>query len=112
MGHPSSDDVSAIDANGRFGDVCLQQYLLRLNTLRSDRAGMGTEDHHSHYYGGGEQAHAESSSMQRRVAKQDPQQAESGAGGAEGEIQAFAGMRGVAQENKEHRGDDGVDGQE
>jgi len=64
-----------------------------------------TDDHRCR-----EQAYSQHTGVKCGIAQQDSQQPESSAGGTQGKIQALAGMGSVAQKDKQHRGDDGLDG--
>jgi len=86
--------------------------LVCLSGFDGKLAGVGAENHETHDGGAGEQEHAQHSGMQGGVAQQNSQQTEGSAGGTEGEIQALTGVGGVAQENEQHRGDDGVDSEQ
>ena len=56
-----------------------------------------------------QQEHAQHIGVQDRIAQQNPDEAEGGAGCTEGEVKPFPGAAREAQQDQQHAGDDHVD---
>ncbi len=84
--------------------------LFGLDVLQRHLAGvMRATNYRPHHHRSRQQQNAQHSSMEGRIAQQYPQQAQRGAGGAESEVEALAGMGGVAEKDQQGGSHNGVD---